>query len=216
MHGFVWGETYPDFAQALMPMACQPLQIAGQNRMWRQLMIDAIKADPVWMGGEYKSQPLQGLRTASSISNVLSRAPLNLQKNYPERDAATAFVRQRIASDIASRDANDMLYQFEPLRTYNPWSGLEKITAPMTWINSADDFINPRNLTYPEQAVKRMPDARFRLIAETDETRGHGTRTWAVNLEGRPDRAARPQRRLTRIISRQTLPGRRTRHGSSR
>lgn len=181
MHGFIWGETYPDFAQALMPMACQPVEIAGQNRMWRQLMIDAIKADPAWMGGEYKSQPVQGVRTASSISFVAGGAPLNLQKNYPTRDAATAFVRERVERDMASRDANDMIYQFESSRTYNPWPGLEKITAPMTWINSADDFINPRNLPYPEQAVKRMPNARFRLIPESDETRGHGTHTWAVN-----------------------------------
>ncbi|WP_332817733.1 alpha/beta fold hydrolase [Sphingopyxis sp.] len=181
MHGFIWGETYPDFAKALMPMACQPVQIAGQNRMWRQLLVDAIKADPAWLDGEYKSQPVQGLRTAASLSIVAGGAPLNLQKNYPERDAAAAFARQRVAADVASRDANDMIYQFESSRTYNPWPKLEAITAPMTWINSADDFINPRGLPYPEQAVKRMPNARFRLVPESDETRGHGTHTWAVN-----------------------------------
>ena len=181
MHGFIWGETYPDFAQALMPMACQPVQIAGQNRMWRQLSIDAIKADPAWMGGDYQNQPVLGLRTASSISVIVGGAPLNLQKLYPTRDAATAYARERVTKDIASRDANDMIYQFDSSRTYNPWPSLEKITAPMTWINSADDFINPRNLPYPEQAVKRMPNARFRLVAETDDTHGHGTHTWAVN-----------------------------------
>lgn len=181
MHGFIWGKTYPDFAKALMPMACQPVQIAGQNRMWRQLLVDAIKADPAWLDGEYKSQPVQGLRTAASLSIIAGGAPLNLQKNYPERDAAAAFARQRVAADVASRDANDMIYQFESSRTYNPWPKLEAITAPMTWINSADDFINPRGLPYPEQAVKRMPNARFRLVPESDETRGHGTHTWAVN-----------------------------------
>lgn len=181
MHGFIWGETYPDFAQALMPMACQPVEIAGQNRMWRQLLIDGIKSDPAWMGGEYKRQPVLGLRTAASLSVIAGGAPVNLQKNYPTRDAAATYARERVERDIASRDANDMIYQFESSRTYNPWPGLEKITAPMTWINSADDFINPRNLSYPEQAVKRMPNARFRLIAESDETRGHGTHTWAVN-----------------------------------
>ncbi|SEH15334.1 homoserine O-acetyltransferase [Sphingopyxis sp. YR583] len=180
MHGFIWGETYPDFAQALMPIACQPVEIAGQNRMWRQLLIDGIKADPAWMGGEYKSQPVLGLRTAASLSMIAGGAPLNLQKNYPTRDAAGAYARERVERDIASRDANDMIYQFESSRTYNPWPGLEKITAPMTWINSADDFINPRNLDFPQQALKRMPNTRFRLIAESDETRGHGTHTWAV------------------------------------
>lgn len=181
MHGFIWGETYPDFAEALMPLACQPVEIAGLNRMWRQMLIDGIKADPAWLDGEYKSQPKLGLRTAASLSVVAGGAPLNLQKNYPTRDAAATYARERVDRDIASRDANDMIYQFESSRTYNPWPGLERITAPMTWINSADDFINPRNLSYPEQAVKRMPNARFRLIAESDETRGHGTHTWAVN-----------------------------------
>ena len=181
MHGFIWGETYPDFAQALMPMACQPVEIAGQNRMWRQLLIDGIKADPAWMGGEYKSQPVLGLRTAASLSVIAGGAPLNLQKNYPTRDAAATYARERVERDLASRDANDMIYQFESSRTYNPWPELEKITAPMTWINSADDFINPRNLSYPAEAVQRMPNARFRLIAESDETRGHGTHTWAVH-----------------------------------
>ncbi|KTE15983.1 alpha/beta fold hydrolase [Sphingopyxis sp. H115] len=181
MHGFIWGEAYPDFAQALMPLACQPVEIAGLNRMWRQMLIDGIKADPAWMGGEYKSQPHLGLRTAASLSVVAGGAPLNLQKNYPTRDAAATYVRERVARDIANRDANDMIYQFESSRTYNPWPHLEKITAPMTWINSADDFINPRNLDIPQQALKRMPNARFRLIAESDATRGHGTHTWAVH-----------------------------------
>lgn len=181
MHGFIWGETYPDFAEALMPMACQPVEIAGLNRMWRQMLVDAVKADPAWMGGEYRQQPVQGLRTAASLSMLAGGAPLNLQKNYPTRDAAAAYVRERVEKDVASRDANDMIYQFESSRTYNPWPGLEKITAPVMWINSADDFINPRNLPFPEQAVKRMPNARFRLIAESDETRGHGTHTWAVH-----------------------------------
>jgi homoserine O-acetyltransferase len=76
-------------------------------------------------------------------------------------------------------DANDTIYQFDSSRNYNPWPGLEKITAPMTWVNSADDFINPRNLDVPQKAVKRMKNARFRLIPESAETHGHGTHTWA-------------------------------------
>jgi homoserine O-acetyltransferase len=179
MHGFVWGETYPDFARALMPMACEPVAIAGLNRMWRQWLIDGIKADPAWAGGDYRTQPMMGLRLASSLAMVAGGAPLNLQKLYPTRDAAAAYARERVAKDMATRDANDMIYQFDSSRNYDPWPGLEKIVAPMTWINSADDFINPRNLDYPVRAVKRMPHARFRLIPETDDTHGHGTHTWA-------------------------------------
>jgi homoserine O-acetyltransferase len=162
-----------------MPLACEPVQIAGLNRMWRQMIVDGIKADPAWMNGDYTTQPIQGLRTAASISLVVGGAPLNLQKLYPDRDAAIAYVRERIDADIASRDANDMIYQFESSKTYNPWPDLEKIKAPMTWINSADDFINPRNFTFPQEALKRMPNARFRLIAESDGTHGHGTHSWA-------------------------------------
>ncbi len=181
MHSFVWGETYPEFARALMPMACEPMQIAGLNRMWRQLIIDGIENDPTWAKGEYKSQPTQGIRTASSISVIAGGAPLNFQALWPDRDAAVQEVRARVTKDMASRDANDMIYQFDSSRNYNPWPGLEKITAPMTWINSADDFINPRNFPYPQEALKRMPHARFRLVPETTNTHGHGTHTWAVN-----------------------------------
>ncbi|WP_414900984.1 alpha/beta fold hydrolase [Sphingomonas flavalba] len=180
MHAFVWGEAHPGFASALMPMACQPVQIAGVNRMWRQAAIDAIRADPAWNGGNYTSQPLAGLRTVASLSVAVGSAPLLQQKLFPERDAAIAHVRARLESDIGSRDANDSLYQYESSRNYNPWPNLEKITVPVTWINSADDFINPRNATFPADALKRMPNAQFRLIAETDETRGHSTHSWAV------------------------------------
>ena len=181
MQDFVWGEMYPDFAKALMPMACQPVEIAGLNRMWRQALIDGIKADPAWMGGEYKTQPVMGIRIISSLSMVAGAAPLNFQKLYPTRAAAETAERERIERDMATRDANDAIYQFDSSRTYNPWPNLEKITAPMMWINSADDFINPRNFPYPTEALKRMPNARFRLIPETDDTHGHGTHTWAVN-----------------------------------
>ena len=179
MHSFMWGETYPDFASALMPLACQPIEIAGLNRMWRQMLIDGIEKDPAWNGGDYTKQPEQGLRTAESLLIVAGGAPLNLQKQYPTREAAKAYVRERVEGGIADLDANDMIYQFESSRNYNPWPKLESIKVPLTWIKSADDFINPRNLSVPEQALKRMPTAKFRLIAESDETHGHGTHTWA-------------------------------------
>jgi homoserine O-acetyltransferase len=179
MMSFVWGETYPDFASALMPLACEPIEIAGLNRMWRQLVIDGIRKDPAWQGGNYAREPEQGLRTAESILFIAGGAPLYLQKQYPTRQAATAFVEQTVERALPGLDANDMIYQFDSSRNYNPWPNLERIKVPLTWINSADDFINPRNLAVPEQALKRMPTARFRLIPESAETHGHGTHTWA-------------------------------------
>lgn len=179
MQAFVWGETYPTFARALMPLACMPVEIAGLNRMWRQMLIDAIEADPAWLYGNYRTQPRQGLRAAQSILVIAGGAPLYLQNSYPTRDAASAYAQEAVANGIKDLDANDMIYQFDSSRNYNPWPKLESITAPVMWVNSADDFINPRNLPFPPQAVKRMKNARFRLIPETEETRGHGTHSWA-------------------------------------
>src|SRR4051812_1395237 len=180
MHSFMWGEAYPDFSSALMPLACQPIEIAGLNRMWRQMLIDGIEKDPAWNGGNYSKQPVQGLRTAESILFIAGAAPLNLQEHYPTREGATAYVRERVENGIAEIDANDTIYQFDSSRTYNPWPALEKIRVPLTWVNSADDFINPRNFDVPSRAVKRMRTARFRLIPESAETHGHGTHSWAA------------------------------------
>jgi homoserine O-acetyltransferase len=181
MHSFMWGEMYPTFSSALMPLACEPIEIAGLNRMWRQMVIDGIEKDPAWSGGDYSKQPEQGLRTAESILFIAGGAPLNLQKTYPTREAAKAYVEQRVESGIAELDANDLIYQVDSSRNYNPWPNLEKIKTPLTWVNSADDFINPRNLDEPGQALKRMSKtARFRLIPESAGTHGHGTHTWAT------------------------------------
>ena len=179
MHSFVWGETYPDFASALMPLACQPIEIAGLNRMWRQLAINGVEADPAWQGGNYKNEPVTGLRAAENLLFVAGSAPLLYQAQYPTRVAAGAYAEQRVADAIKSLDANDLIYQLDSSRNYNPWPRLERIKVPLMWINSADDFINPRNLPVPMDALKRMPTARFRLIPETAQTHGHGTHTWA-------------------------------------
>jgi homoserine O-acetyltransferase len=179
MHGFVWAQSHPGFAQAMMPMACLPTEIAGHNRMWRKAVVEGIRSDPAWAGGEYRNQPVQGLRTAVSILQIAGFAPLYLQKAYSSRDAADAFIVERIARDLPTRDANDLIYQLEASRTYNPWAKLESIRVPMTWVNSADDFINPSEYGIAEDAARRMKTARYILIRATSDTRGHGTHTWA-------------------------------------
>jgi homoserine O-acetyltransferase len=180
MMSFMWGEMYPDFESALMPLACEPIEIAGLNRMWRQMVIDGIEKDPAWNEGNYSKQPQQGLRTAASILVIAGGAPLYLQKTYPTRQAASAAAERGVSAEMADMEANDTIYQFDSSRNYNPWPHLEKIKAPLTWINSADDFINPRNLPVPQEALKRMrKTTRFRLIPESSDTHGHGTHTWA-------------------------------------
>ena len=180
MQSFVWGETYPGFAQALAPFACLPVEVAGRNRMMRYMIIQSIRQDPAWMGGEYKMEPLQGLRAANEIVWIQGSSPLQAQKEAPTREAAETYIGERIATAMAKTDANDMLYYWNASRNYNPAAKLGTITTPVLRINSADDFINPPELGIPEQMVKRMPHAKFILIPISDATRGHGTHTVAA------------------------------------
>jgi homoserine O-acetyltransferase len=180
MHSLVWGETYPDFMDALMPMACLPVEIAGRNRMWRKMVIDAIKNDPEWQGGEYRQEPKQALRTAEDLLIIAGSAPLAMQKSYPTRAAADQFVDDYFAARFANLDANDLLYQVNASRNYDPRTRLEEIRARVTWINSADDFINPPELGIAEREAKRLKNGKFILIPAGEETHGHGSHTWAV------------------------------------
>jgi homoserine O-acetyltransferase len=180
MHTFVWGETYPGFADALVPLACLPVQIAGRNRMMRYMAIQAIKQDPAWMDGEYKTEPLQGLRTANELTMIMSSSPLQMQKQAPTRDAAEKYVDEYLARAVANTDANDMIYYWNASRNYDPSPRLDQINVPVLWINSADDYINPPELGIAERMVKRMPHARFILLPISDATRGHGTHTVAA------------------------------------
>jgi homoserine O-acetyltransferase len=179
MHSFVWGETYADFVDAYMPMACQPVQIAGRNRVWRKMMMDAIREDPAWKGGDYKDEPKEGLRAAEDILVIAGSAPLVMQKMLPTRDAADKYVAE---SDkrASTLDANDLLYQVNASRSYDPSAQLEKITVAVMWINSADDFINPPELGIAEKESKRLKNGTFVLIPISEQTHGHGTHTWAV------------------------------------
>jgi homoserine O-acetyltransferase len=180
MESFVWGETYPGFADALAPFACLPIQIAGRNRMMRYMAIQAVKQDPAWMGGEYKTEPIQGLRSANELTLVMGSSPLVMQKAAPTRDQAEKYVDQYLARSLATTDANDLIFYFNASRNYDPSPRLEQITVPVLWINSADDFINPPELGIAEKMVKRMPNARFILLPISELTHGHGTHTAAA------------------------------------
>jgi homoserine O-acetyltransferase/O-succinyltransferase len=179
MQAFVWGETYPGFADALAPFACLPAPIAGRNRMMRYMAIQAIKQDPAWLGGEYKTEPLQSLRTVEGILLVMTSSPLQMQKQAATRELAESYVDRYLAR-ASSMDANDAIFYLNASRNYNPSPHLEKIIVPVLWINSADDYVNPPELHIAETIVKRMPKARFVLIPISDATRGHGTHTQAA------------------------------------
>jgi homoserine O-acetyltransferase/O-succinyltransferase len=174
MQTWLWGETYPDFMDALMPLASLPVEIAGRNRMMRRMVTDSIRGDPEWQGGEYKRQP-RGLTSAIYTLIFMVSSPLQWQKQAPTREAADKFFDQLVASYEKQFDANDMLYQFDASRDYDPAPDLEKIRAPLVAVNSADDQVNPPELGIMEREIKRVRRGRYVLIPTSDQTRGHGT-----------------------------------------
>jgi homoserine O-acetyltransferase len=180
MHSWMWGEEYPDAMDALMPLACLTVEIGGRNRMWRRMVMDAIRGDPDWRGGEYRTEPLGALRTALDILLIAGSSPLSMQKEFPTRDAADRYLNDYQQSRMRGLDANDLLYQVNASRDYNPSPGLGKIKARVMYVNSADDFINPPELGIAEREIKRVKNGRFVLLPITPQTRGHGTHTLAA------------------------------------
>ncbi|MBZ5522766.1 MAG: alpha/beta fold hydrolase [Acidobacteriia bacterium] len=174
MHTWLWGEQHPDFMDALMPLASQPIEIAGRNRMTRKMIMDAIRTDPDWNNGEY-TKPLHGMTAALDVLLLMGSAPLYMQKELPTREKADAFLDNFVATRSKTTDANDMLYYFDASRNYNPEPQLEKITAPLTAINSADDTINPPELKIIDRDIQKVKKGKFVLLPITDQTRGHGT-----------------------------------------
>src|SRR5262249_28236256 len=145
MHTWLWGELHPDFMDALLPLASLPVEIAGRNRMWRKTVIDAIRTDPDWKGGDYAAQP-HGLRVALELLALQSSNPVERQKEAPTRERADAVLQEYVERSLRTADANDVLYAVESSRDYNPAPDLGKITAPLLAINFADDLINPPEL----------------------------------------------------------------------
>ena len=179
MHAFVWGEAYPDFMDALMPLRLpadpdrRPQPHVAEDDHGRD------RSDPAWKGGDYKTEPLGGLRTASDFLLIAGATPLPFQIAYPTRDAADARVEAYTRHNLETLDANDLLYAVNSSRNYDPSAGLEKIKAPLLWINSADDFINPPELGVAERG-RQLPHGRFVLIPISEKTHGHGSHTWAA------------------------------------
>jgi homoserine O-acetyltransferase len=178
MQTWLWGETYPAMMDALMPLASLPVQIAGRNRVWRDMIVDDLRNSPDYAGGEYKTQPL-GMKAAVDVLWFLGSAPLYDQTLLPTRDQADAYYENTVKKLASRYDANDMIYQFESSRDYDPDPDLGKITAPLLAVNSADDQINPPELGIMERAINKVRRGRFVLLPISPDTRGHGTHTLA-------------------------------------
>jgi homoserine O-acetyltransferase len=179
MHTWLWGEQYPDFMDALMPLASLPTQISGRNRVWRRIIIDAIRNDPAWHNGAYKTEP-PSLRTAEEMLFFVGSNPIVRQQAMPTIAASDSVLDASIANSLKTGDANDILYQIESSRDYDPGPGLEKIRAPLLAVNSADDLINPPELGILEREIKRVAKGRAVVLPLSPQTRGHGTHTIAA------------------------------------
>src|SRR5262249_33882131 len=184
MHTWLWGQKYPEFMEALLPLACLPTQISGRNRRWRNLAAEAIRTDPEWKKGEYTAQP-HGLRLAAEVLQLMSSSPVVRQRQGPTSKEADAFFAKELAGLLARLDANDMLYAVESSQDYDP--APHKIKAPLLAINFADDLINPPELGILEREIKRVKKGRAIVIPASKETVGHGTHTkaavWKEHLE---------------------------------
>jgi homoserine O-acetyltransferase len=179
MHSWLWGEKYPDFMDALMPLASLPTQISGRNRMWRKTVIDAIRTDPLWKNGEYTTQP-PSLGVATEIIAFMGSNPVQRQKEAPTLAKADKVLAKSVSAAYKTRDANDILYAVEASWDYDPGPNLDKIKAPLLAINFADDLINPPELGILEREIKRVPRGKAIVMPMTPQTRGHGTHTLAA------------------------------------
>ncbi len=179
MHTWVWGETHPDFMDALLPLACLPTEISGRNRVWRRMIIDAIRNDPGWRNGHYESQP-QALRTAAEVLFFMASNPVQRQSEAPTLKAADALLDNYVAGAMTNLDANNVLYAVESSRDYDPGPALGRIRARVLAINFADDLINPPELGILEREIKRVPRGQAIVMPMSARTRGHGTHTLAA------------------------------------
>jgi homoserine O-acetyltransferase len=186
MHAWMWGYMFPEFADGLMPLASNPVEIAGRNRLWRKALVDAIVTDPEWNGGNYTQQP-RGMASAIGFLLMATSVPLQWQRQFPTAEAADKYLASQVASRMKTSDANDMIYYFRASEDYNPAPYLDRITRPLLAINSADDFVNPPELPMMQNLITRVKQGRFVLIPISDDTRGHGTHSlpqiWGPELD---------------------------------
>ena len=186
MHTWLWGELHPTFMDALMPLASLPTQISGRNRVWRRLVIDAIRNDPAWQGGNYTSQP-PSLRTAAEMLWLMGSNPVLRQQEAPNLARADAVIDAYVAEELRTGDANDVLYALAASSDYDPGPNLGAIRAPLVAVNSADDLINPPELGILQREIGHVARGKAVIIPFSDRTRGHGSHTvadlWVQYLE---------------------------------
>jgi homoserine O-acetyltransferase/O-succinyltransferase len=174
MQTWMWGSAYPDFMDALVPMAAQPTAMSSRNWMMRRMITDAVRNDPDWNNGNYTTQP-RAFRTAYAFFRIAtSGGTLAYQKMAPTREQADKLLNDTLAAPFDA-DANDFLYQWDSSRDYDASPGLDKIEAALLAINAADDERNPPETGLTVEALKRVKNGKLYLIPASEDTRGHGT-----------------------------------------
>ena len=186
MHGWMWAEKYPEFMDALLPLVCLPVQISGRNRMERRLIVDAIRNDPEWKGGDYDKPP-QGLITALRMVAISAGSTKQFYEEAPTQEATDRLLDRMVQQRMQNADANDLMYAWDASGDYDPASGLQKIRAAVTAVNFEDDERNPPSLGVMERAIKRVARGKYVLVPASEHTRGHASfydvGLWKVYLE---------------------------------
>ncbi len=173
-HTWVWGGRYPDYMDALVPMAAQPTPMASRNWMLRRLKIEMIKNDPGYNNGDYTEQPKSMKLADVFYTAATNGGTLALQKQAPTREAADKLVDERLKASFTA-DANDYIWAWESSAAFNPAAGIERTTAAVLAINAADDERNPPETGITEAAMKKLKNGRLLLIPASEDTRGHAT-----------------------------------------
>lgn len=174
MHAWTWGVQHSDFVDALIPMASLPGPMSGRNWMMRRMLIDSVRTDPAWNNGDYTEQPPNLRIAAVWFSTATTGGNEGLQAKGPTRAEADAYLDNKLATQKVG-DANDVMYQWDASRDFDPTADLEKITSHVLVINSADDERNPQELGVLEAAAPRIPHMQVYIIPASPETRGHST-----------------------------------------
>jgi homoserine O-acetyltransferase/O-succinyltransferase len=174
MHAWIWAERYPKMMDTVVPMASQPTPMAARNWMMRRMMLEAIRNDPDYDGGNYTAQPRMMKYAINMFQIATGGGTLGYQTLAPTTAKADKLIDERLATPITA-DANDFIYQWEASHDYDPSGGLERIEATLLAINAADDERNPPETGVTEAAIKRIKNASIFLIPASTETRGHLT-----------------------------------------
>jgi homoserine O-acetyltransferase len=179
MQAWMWGIRHPDAMDLIMAVASQPIPVSGRNALWRRLLIEGIRSDPDWKGGEYTEQPRRFERILP-IFNIMTESVLGLQSQAPTRAASDAAYDRMIAGYERKADANDWLYWFDSSYDYDPFPDLARIKAKVLAVNFADDELNPPQLDVMNAALAKVKDGRFVLVPTSPETHGHQSLRYAA------------------------------------